>query len=387
MGRTELKAITWNHSRAFPPLVATAQRFEETNTNVRIRWDKRSLHEFGHAGLPELARQYDLLVVDHPMMGAAAAEGVLLDLRSLLGQDAWTDWAKDSAGSSFVSYVYEDQLFALPIDAAAPAASMRTDLLARSGYPAPANWKDLLELSRNGLVRMPGFPADLFLNFVGLCVSQDGEIAMGGDILFDRSIASEALEQLRELASWMPEEIYNWNPITLYERLASEDEFAYCPFAYTYSNYARAGFSPRPIVFEDTVMLDGGVPMRTVLGGTGLAISTSCVSRDIAWEYASFVSGRTCQSTLYGVCGGQPARRSAWENDELNRLTNGFFKRTLPNINRAYVRPRYDGYIPLQEKAGIPIAKYLREGGNAGLILDSIDELYRVSLATRVRHA
>src|SRR5664280_2781695 len=110
MRRFELKGITWNHSRALSPLVATAQRFEEMNPNVRIHWDKRSLHEFGHAGLPELAGQFDLLVVDHPMMGAAAAEGALLDLRSLLSRDEWNDMAEDSAGSSFDSYVYEDAL-------------------------------------------------------------------------------------------------------------------------------------------------------------------------------------------------------------------------------------------------------------------------------------
>ena len=387
MRRFELKGITWNHSRAFPPLVATAQRFEEANPNVTIHWDKRSLHEFGHAGLSELAQQYDLLVVDHPMMGAAAAEGVLLDLRALLNQGEWMDMAEDSAGPSFTSYVYEDMLLAVPIDAAAPAASLRSDLLANAGHCAPASWNELLELARNGLVRMPGFPADLFLNFMGLCISRGGDIAMGSDSLFDRSIAIEALGELRELAAWMPDEIYDWNPITLYERMASRDEFAYCPFAYTYSNYARAGFAAKRIGFADTVVLADGAPMRTVLGGTGLAISGSCVVPDIALEYALFVSSRSCQSTLYGVCGGQPARCSAWKSDELNRLTDGFFHRLLPNIKRAYVRPRYDGYVTLQDKAGIPITKFLRAGGNAGLALDHIDELFRASFALRTRHA
>src|ERR1039458_7302025 len=105
MRRLELKGITWNHSRAFPPLVATAQRFTEMNSDVRIHWDKRSLHEFGHSGLPGLAQQFDLIVVDHPMMGAAAVEGVLLDLRPLLGEEQWKDLAQDSTGASFDSYL------------------------------------------------------------------------------------------------------------------------------------------------------------------------------------------------------------------------------------------------------------------------------------------
>jgi multiple sugar transport system substrate-binding protein len=387
MRRFELKGITWNHSRALTPLVATAQRFEELNPEVRIFWDKRSLHEFGHAGLSELARSYDLLVVDHPMMGAAASSGALLDLRPLLKREEWLDLADDSAGPSFESYFYEGKLYALPIDAAAPAASLRPDLLTAGGYLEPTGWNEMLELARRGLVRMPAFPADLFLNFMGICVSRGSPVAMGTDHLFQRAIALQVLEEVRELASLMPEEIYRWNPITLYEQMASTDAFAYCPFAYTYSNYSRGGFAARHLRFTDTVVLDGGVPMHTVLGGTGLAISKSCAISAIALEYSLYVSGRICQGTLYGVCGGQPARRSAWGNDALNQLTDGFFQRTLSNIQRAFVRPRYSGYVWLQEEAGVPIIKYLREGGNAGLTLDHIDAMYRASLAARTLHA
>jgi multiple sugar transport system substrate-binding protein len=386
MRRLELKGITWNHSRAFPPLVATAQRFTEMNSDVRIHWDKRSLHEFGHSGLPGLAQQFDLIVVDHPMMGAAAVEGVLLDLRPLLGEEQWKDLAEDSTGASFDSYLYEGKLFALPIDAAAPASSLRPDLLSARGHSAPESWSEILELACRGLVRMPGFPADLFLNFMGICVSRGSPIAMGEDMLFSRSVAIQALGDLRELASWMPDEIYDWNPITLYEHMCSTDEFAYCPFAYTYSNYSRSGFAVKRIRFADTVALAVGVPMRTILGGTGLAISKSCAIPDIALEYSLYVSGRICQGSLYGVCGGQPSRRSAWEDEELNRLTDGFFKRTLPSIQRAFVRPRYPGYVSLQEVAGLPIAKYLREGGSAELTMDEIDSAYRGSLTPGRRH-
>ena len=63
MKRLVLRGITWNHSRALPPLVASAQRFEEYHPNVRIVWEKRSLHEFGHASLAELAKVFDLLEI------------------------------------------------------------------------------------------------------------------------------------------------------------------------------------------------------------------------------------------------------------------------------------------------------------------------------------
>lgn len=385
MSRLVLKGITWNHSRALPPLVATAQRFEELHPNVRIVWEKRSLHEFGHSSLAELAQVFDLLVVDHPMMGDAA--DALVNLRPLLQQSEWNDLESDSAGPSFVSYAYNDGLYALPIDAAAPAASFRADLMAVANLPVPSQWSEVLELARRDLVRMPGFPADLFLNFMGMCVSRGSQVGAGQVCLFDRTIAIECLEELRELASFMPDVIYEWNPIAVYEAMASSDEFAYCPFAYTYSNYSREGFAAKRLRFAPPARLSDGTAMRTVLGGTGLAISKSSAIADIAFEYSLYAAGSTCQNTLYGVSGGQPARRSAWKNPVLNQLTDGFFEDTLSTIETAYVRPRYRGYIHLQERAGLPIVQYLRDGGSPSQALDQIDSLYRASLPQEASHA
>jgi len=385
MSRFLLKGITWNHSRALPPLVATAQRFEELHPNVHIGWEKRSLHEFGHANLAELAQVFDLLVVDHPMMGDAA--DVLVNLRPLLQPCEWEDLKADSAGPSFDSYIYEGALYAMPIDAAAPAASCRPDLLTAAELPVPVQWNGVLELARRRLVRMPGFPADLFLNFMGMCVSRGSLVAADRDRLFDHAIAVECLDELRELASFMPEEIYEWNPITLYERMASSDDFAYCPFAYTYSNYSRIGFAASQLRFAPAIPLPGCAAMQTVLGGTGLAISKFSSHVSIALKYGLYVACFTCQNNLYGVSGGQPARRSAWKNPMLNQLTDGFFERTLSSIESAYVRPRYHGYIALQKQAGIPIASYLRDGGSPSQALEQIDSLYRSSLAQEAHHA
>jgi multiple sugar transport system substrate-binding protein len=127
--------------------------------------------------------------------------------------------------------------------------------------------------------------------------------------------------------------------------------------------------------------------MQTVLGGTGLAISTSCQAPEVALDYSSYVAGSNCQSTLYGLSGGQPARRNAWQDPILNQVTDNFFERTLPGIDAAYVRPRYRGYVALQEQAGIPIVHYFRDGGHASEALDKIDSLFRSSLIRKVQHA
>ncbi len=117
-----LRGITWNHSRAFPPLVATAQRFEELNPNVIIGWEKHSLHAFGHANVSELAESFDLVVMDHPWCGYSVDHGIFVDLRHCLAP-ILDELKCQSVGPSFASYEYEDQLVALPIDAAAPAAN------------------------------------------------------------------------------------------------------------------------------------------------------------------------------------------------------------------------------------------------------------------------
>jgi len=386
MKQVLLRGITWNHSRALPPLVATAQRFEEQHPGVRIQWEKRSLHEFGHADITTLADNFDLLVIDHPMAGDAETSDALTDLHPLLSFEEIEDLQQDSIGPSFSSYVYHDKLYALPIDAAAPAASLRPDLLNQRGLEEPMVWADVISLARLGWVRMPAFSADLFLNFMGLCVSQGSEVAGTSEQLVDPEIGTHCLEQLRELAALMTDEIYGMNPITLYERMADENTIAYCPFAYTYSNYSRNGFGAKHVRFSNPAALDKDTPMRTVLGGTGIAISASCKDTTLALEYSLFVAGSTCQRTLYGICGGQPARRSAWHDPLLNQITDEFFSRTAASIEIAYVRPRYPGYVGLQERAGETIVEYLRHHGNTQKALEQIDALYRTSLREGIRH-
>jgi multiple sugar transport system substrate-binding protein len=381
-----LRGITWNHSRALPPLVATAQRFEELHPGIRIQWEKRSLHEFGHADIVTLALNFDLLVIDHPMAGDAEVTGVLNDLLPRLPVTEINDLQDDSLGPCFSSYMYNSRLYALPIDAAAPAASLRPDLFEKHNLREPEVWKDVLSLARSGWVRMPGFSADLFLSFLGLCVSRGSAVAASEERLIEHEIGAHCLEQLCELAALMPDDIYRLNPIALYERMSSEDSFAYCPFAYTYSNYSRAGFGTKHIRFSDPVALDEHLPMRTVLGGTGIAISTKCDQIALALEYSLFVASRSCQSTLYGICGGQPASRSAWRDPLLNQLTDNFFLRTAASIETAYVRPRYPGYVNLQERAGEVIAEYCKQRGNTHLLLEQIDALYRSSLKKGVQH-
>lgn len=378
-----LRGLTWNHSRALPPLVAAAQRFEELHPQIRIVWEKRSLDDFGHAGLAGLARSHDLLIIDHPMVGEVHRDGTLIDMLPLIEPAALASLEGDALGACLRSYRYEGRLYALPIDAAAPAASYRRDLLARAGREVPRRWDDVLELARRGHVIMPGFPADLFLNFMGMCASRNGLID-SGDQLFDPEVATQCLEELSELASCMPPEIYRMNPIEIYETMASSDRFAYCPFAYTYSNYSRPGFGAHTLLFTNPVRLRGEIPLRTILGGTGIAISAGCVHPDTALDFCLFATGRQCQSHIYGICGGQPASRAAWHDPTLNAISSNFFENTIASLEAAFVRPRYPGYIGLQRAAGEAIVSRLQKRTTPADTLGQLHRLYRDSLQPTV---
>ena len=94
-----LTGIAWDHSRALPPLVATAQRYEETHRGVRIHWHKRTLDEFGHAPIDVLAQKFDLIVIDHPWAGFCFEKNLVLDLAQVAPATALTEIKRTSSDS------------------------------------------------------------------------------------------------------------------------------------------------------------------------------------------------------------------------------------------------------------------------------------------------
>ena len=162
-----LRGITWNHSRGYTPMVATAQRFSELNSGMEVIWENRSLQEFADQPIDQLAKRYDLLVIDHPWAGSAAAAGLLLPLDEHLPASFLADQAANAVGLSHQSYRLHGQHQAFAIDAATPVASWRPDLLPTSNLPR--TWDDLLKLARAGKVLMPGVPVDTLMNFYMVC--------------------------------------------------------------------------------------------------------------------------------------------------------------------------------------------------------------------------
>ena len=375
--KTRLRGITWNHSRGFVSVVATAQRFCEMRPEVEIVWEKRSLQEFADALIQGLAEDYDLLVIDHPWAGYAAYSQVLVPLQEIIPVDFMADQAANSVGHSHPSYIFNGNQCALAIDAATPVASYRPDLLQRYGLEKPQTWSDLLELARQGRVIMPAIEIDTLMNFYMLCATQGEAPFVDDDWAVSDEMSLRALEQLRELASLCPRDIFNWNPIAVYEALSRREDYVYCPFAYGYSNYSRAGYSDNVLVFDDMVDIGGHGRCQSTLGGTGLSISTGCKSVEVARDYAMFSASPVIQRTIFFENGGQPGHRGAWTDDEVNRRSSNYFRNTLPALDRAYLRPRFPGYLHFQDQGGAPIRQYLMQGGDGRQVLAELKRLFQ----------
>jgi len=368
--------MTWNHSRGYTPMVATAQRFLELNSGVEVIWEKRSLQEFADQPIDQLAERYDLLVIDHPWAGFASAAGLLLPLDEQLPASFLADQAANSVGPSHQSYCFDGHQWALAIDAATPVASFRPDLIPAGNLPR--KWDDVRQLALSGDVLMPGIQTDTLMNFYMVCSTLGQDVCQVEDCVVSAEVGTQALGMLRELALALDPIFWDLNPVQVYEAMTLTDRYTYCPFAYGYSNYSRIGYARRLLEFGDMVEIDGRRCLTT-LGGAGLAISSRCAERQAALEYAAFVADPVCQRTLYFDSGGQPGHRSAWTDDRVNAACRDHFRNTLPALDRAFLRPRYPGYIYFQDRAGAPIRDYMRSGGDERAVLSHLNALYRES--------
>ena len=357
-------------------MVATAQRFSELNPDVEIIWEKRSLQQFADFSIEELAKRFDLLVIDHPWAGFAAQTRSILPLDEYLSEDYIKDQETNTVGHSCLSYSYGGHQWALAIDAATPVASSRPDLFGKYGMELPKSFQDLLELADEGLVAFAGIPIDVLMSFYMFCCSLGEDPCQSEDEVVSTETGIKALELFRQLASKVNPANFDRNPIKVYEAMTQTDEIAYCPFAYGYSNYSRRGYGPKLLHFHDLISLDGKTNLKSTLGGTGLAVSSSSQHVETAVEYAKYVASAECQGSVFFENGGQPGHLTAWLDEEANRQTANYFSNTLPALQRAFLRPRYHGHMFFQDHAGDIVRDYLMKGGSEPEVLKKLNELY-----------
>jgi multiple sugar transport system substrate-binding protein len=367
-----LKGVTWDHVRGYGPLHASMRPYFEER-GVQVSWDKRTLKDFGDASLQELAQLYDLIIIDHPHAGTAATTHSVIPLDEFLNTEILNDAFTHSVGPSYKSYWYEGHLWALPIDAACQVACYRKDLF--EPLHLPQTWDDVFRLAedlktRKQFIGMALCPTDCNCSFLTLCAQLKDPFE---ETKFpSENTVTNALGILQKLHTLCHPESTKWNPIRLYDYMTSENNIAYCPLAFGYTNYARPGHAKNELSF-------GSIPGKTsaLLGGAGIAVSKYCKHISEATHYAAWLCSEEFQCSTYVDAAGQPAHKKAWLNEHANKITGHFFSNTLPTIEAAYVRPRNNKWPLFQEKLGEIIFTFLVEQKTIEQTWKAINRCYR----------
>lgn len=358
-----IRGMAWDHPRALNPLNAISAQWS-IDRGVTVSWEARPLKDFEDQPLDELARAFDLVLMDYPFVGTAAGSGLIAPVNTWVDVEYLRNQADHAVGPSYDSYTWSGQQWALAIDAATQVSAVRTDLLKAAGFDqAPASWSAVAELTqelKDGplQVAIPLNPNHSYCAFLSL-----GLALMGTDFWPkggkpDREAALDALEFLRQLAPGLHPLSKSSDPIAISDRMAQTDEILFVPLMFGYSNYSRPGFRPHKLKFGNAPRGEQG-HIGSVLGGVGIALSALSPQGALAAELARLLVSANVQSGLYVQSGGQPGHGSAWDSKAANDLVDDFFFATRETMDQAFMRPRVPGHRRFQEEAGVLINQHI----------------------------
>jgi multiple sugar transport system substrate-binding protein len=287
-----LKGLTWDHPRGLAPLVGGIREYQQQQPQLTIRWEKRTLREFGEAPIEQYLDRYDLVIVDHPFVGYAAKHDALVDLAPFLTEEEKRRFSVDSAGPSWDSYWYAGGLWALPIDAATQVASYRPDLMPLLSTALPETLEEVIDLGNTARgsekwIALPACSTDAISLFFTLTANLGYPIAEETDVFVEEAVAREVLDKLHSLIAVAHPKSVEWNPIHIYDFMVATSDVVYCPYAFGYSNYSRVGRSP-VLRFSNAPAAGQHGCAGTMLGGTGIAVSRRSRSTQEAIEYAKW---------------------------------------------------------------------------------------------------
>ncbi|WP_233189198.1 ABC transporter substrate-binding protein, partial [Subtercola sp. Z020] len=362
-----LRGMTWDHPRGLDSVVAASAEYERQHPGVSIEWSVRSLQAFADHPIADLARDHDLLVIDHPHIPLAARDGLFAALDGQ-GHDAELDaLANASLGASHATYRHDGHQYGLATDAAAQVAVYRPDLLPTEDVPT--TWEGVFALAHDGRVLWAHKPIDAFSSLITIAANHGAEAMRQPGVFLTPEQAAPALDIMHRLTELVPADNAGFNPIQVAEGLVGgDDRHVYSPLAFGYTNYSRAGFRPHRLAYTDMPAGPLG-HAGSLLGGAGIAVSAFSPHRQEATDFAFWLDSPEVQKGVYFDGGGQPGHPEAWNDDRTNALTLDFFRNTRATLDGAYVRPRFAGFIELQDE-GSPLvtAALLGELSDAELL-------------------
>ncbi len=364
----QLRAMTWDHPRGYAGLEAASVQFEQ-DTGVSITWDRRSLQEFADASIEGLAATYDMIILDHPHVGLIA------DTHSLVALEKPEDVNGISMGGSLESYIWRDQLWAYPVDAACQMAVFRADLC-QEQLPC---WEAVIGASpADYRMVTPLLPVDAFDMMMTLVAGMGQEALPFSDTEFTSETAGlKALSILKALYRLGPADAVNWNPIRALEAMSTTNDFAYSPCLFGYINYARPGFKPHQLTYAELPSFAGTRRPRGILGGAGVGVSARSEAPDMAKKFAKWVTSEPVQSGIYLENEGQPAHRSTWINMRNDPLYSGFLGGAWTTMDAAWTRPRDIWFLGFVDDVCEVISDFFLKNQAEEAFLSEINGLYR----------
>jgi multiple sugar transport system substrate-binding protein len=381
-GSARFRGITWSHPRGYVPLEALADHARgDGDLAVKrstVTWDRQSLSGFESHPIADLARRYELIVLDHPGLGDAVATDALASLGDLLPAAELAAWRTGTVGASFESYQYLGRQWAVPIDAATQVCAVRPDLVA--DVDIPSTWDEALSLAQEVAVCVPTRRPHTLLTFLGIAAAVDRYFEPDTRRLVPTDIARVALDLLARALDATPPHLLDLDPIQILDRMRVE-RIGCCPLVYGYVTYSGDQLGGHRVRFVDAPSLTVGEAPGTVLGGTGLALSRHAAADPRVLDHVRQVMDTRAQRRVIPDAGGQPSAVAAWEAAEVNLRWLDFYAATRRSIEQAWRRPRFPGWIRAQSDGSDLLLEGLRQGRAHGELLDDLDALYRAHRA------
>ncbi|MFG5379958.1 extracellular solute-binding protein [Yoonia sp. R2-816] len=361
-----LKGMTWDHPRGYLGLEAASATYA-AETGVSIHWDRRSLQAFADEPIEGIAENYDFIVLDHPHVGLVA------DTQSLLPLPQPDNPEEVSLGGSLESYIWRDQLWAYPIDAACQVAVKRPDLCADE----PTSWEAILRGDVTLPMVTPLLPVDAFDMMLTLVAGRSEEDLPLSEAAFcSDANGILALQVLKALYKAGPSEAVGWNPIKALEAMSTTDDFAYAPCLFGYVNYARPGFRDHTLTYCDLPTFEGIGAKRGILGGAGIGVSAKTQHPDAAVTFAQWVTSEPVQSGVYLENEGQPAHLQSWLRMGQDPAYAGFLRGALPTMQDAWTRPRDVWFLGFVDDVCEVFPSFFLKDRDEGEFLSLLNKIY-----------
>lgn len=375
----QLKGITWDHPRGYDSIVAATETFHELADDFQVTWDIRSLKEFGDLPIAGLTEKYDLLMIDHPFVGDAHEQQLLMPMEQLMSRAFLNEQSQVHIGVCYESYSYKGRQYALPIDGASQFSAYNPMVL--SPLAVPHNWTEYLDIMFDphfkNKVLWPLCTTDFWCSFLTIAaqLAERNGVEVFNDEGVSEVLAYETFEYLKQLTEGIPEQCWSMNPIGVLECMTNTSECGFSPLLFGYSNYGRN--REGNVEFLNAISLED---QRTIslLGGVGIAVSSKTKYKNEITTYLGHIMKNEILLGAYFDAGGQPSLAEVWNSKKHSKATSNFFCNTLETMQNAYVRPCIPGFNDFQERASEFIHAHFKTQ-SARTLGEKVNVLFRKS--------